>query len=75
MDTCGFINAIAAIMVLECYIIHCRLARALGLSSVSKHTCAHWLLSLSMPIDGRFSQYNNNVFMHTHNTQQTQMFD
>ena len=51
MDTCGFINAIAAIIVVECYIIHCRLARAF--SSVNKHTCP--LAIICMQIDDSFN--------------------
>ncbi len=59
----NFINAIAAIIVVECYIIHCRLARTF--SSVNKHT--YPLAIISMPIDDNFNSeylvnlYNNNV--------------
>ena len=58
MDTCGFINAIAAIIVVEFYSTHCRLVCAF--SSVNKHTCP--LAIISVPIDDSFnSQYLVNI--------------
>ena len=54
MDTCGFINAIAAILVVEFYSTHCRLVRAF--SSVNKHTCP--LAIISVPIDDSFNSQN-----------------
>ena len=58
MDTCGFINAISAIIVVEFYSTHCRLVRAF--SSVNKHTCP--LAIISVPIDDSFnSQYLVNI--------------
>ena len=58
MDTCGFINAIAAIIVVEFYSTHCGLVRAL--SSVNKYTCP--LAIISVPIDDSFnSQYVVNI--------------
>ena len=56
--TRGFINAIAAIIVVERYNTHCRLARAF--SSVNKHTCP--LAIISVPIDDSLnSQYLLNI--------------
>ena len=64
MDTCGFINAIAAIIVVEFYSTHwhCRLVRAF--SSVNKHTCP--LAIISVPIDDSFnSQHLVNILVFT----------
>ena len=59
MDTCEFINAIAAIIfVVEFYSTHCRLVRAF--SSVNEHMSP--LAIISVPIDDSFnSQYLVNI--------------
>ena len=54
----GFINVIAAIIVVGFYSTHCRLVRAF--SSVNKHTCP--LAIISVPIGDSFnSQYLVNI--------------
>ena len=57
----NFVNAIAAIIVVECYIIHCRLAHAF--SSVNKHMLTgYYQHAESLPIDESFnSQYLVNI--------------